>query len=272
MSLRSGVLRALASNSRNCASHIPLPSWHNRGVPNLVDEALCIRQWDWSETSQTVSLFCRTHGIVRGLAKGARRERGSFSGGIDLLARGEIVAVTKPDRELQTLTQWTLLQLFRRPHDELEANLFALAMAELVHRFLPPEVPHETLYDALLASLNAIEDGERPAPEFLRFFTQLMRETGHEPRLDAESIAPARLAFDPSAGGIVDIATHPSAWRMRPETATVLALVARGEPPELCDPDAVDRANRLLAAYARVLIGSDLTTLRLALEPRRRKA
>jgi hypothetical protein len=60
-------------------------------VPNLIDEALCIRQWDWSETSQTVSLFCRTHGIVRGLAKGARRERSSFSGGIDLLARGEIV-------------------------------------------------------------------------------------------------------------------------------------------------------------------------------------
>ncbi len=263
---------AVAPNSPNWSSHTSLPAWHNRAVPNLIDEAICIRQWDWSETSQTVSLFCRTHGILRGLAKGARRERGSFSGGIDLLARGEIVAVTKPDRELQTLTQWTLLQLFRRPHDELESNLFALAMAELVHRFLPPEAPHEGLYDALLSSLDAIEDGERPAPEFLRFFTQLMRETGHEPRIDIEGIPVARLAFDPSAGGIVDITTHPSAWRMRPETATVLGLVARGEPPELCDPDAVDRANRLLAAYARVLIGSDLTTLRLALEPRKKKA
>jgi recombinational DNA repair protein (RecF pathway) len=141
----------------------------------------------------------------------------------------------------------------------------------LVHRFLPPELPHEGLYDAFLSSLNAIEDGERPAPEFLRFFVQLMRETGHEPRMIADGIAPTQLAFDASAGGIVDIAQHPAAWRMRPETATVLALVARGEPPELCDPDAVDRANRLLAAYARVLVGSDLTTLRLALEPRRRK-
>ena len=47
--------------------------------------------------------LCRRHGMLRGLAKGARRERGSFSGGIALLARGEVVAVTKPDRELQTL-------------------------------------------------------------------------------------------------------------------------------------------------------------------------
>lgn len=250
--------------------HAGRASWHNRRVPNLVDEAICIRQWDWSETSQTVSLFCRNHGILRGLAKGARRERGSFSGGIDLLARGEIVAVTKPDRELQTLTQWTLLQIFRRPHDELEANLFALGMAELVHRFLPPEEPHERLFTALLASLDAIEDGERPAPEFLRFFIALMRETGHEPKLEVDGIPPARLAFDPAAGGIVDHAGHPNAWRMRPETATALALVARGEPPELCDPDAVDRANRLLAAYARALVGGDFGTLRLALEPRRR--
>jgi DNA repair protein RecO (recombination protein O) len=244
--------------------------WHNPPVPNLVDEAICIRQWDWSETSQTVSLFCRRHGILRGLAKGARRERGSFSGGIDLLARGEIVAVTKPDRELQTLTQWTLLQMFRRPHDELESNLCALAMAELVHRFLPPEEPHETLFAALLSSLEAIEDGERPAPEFLRFFLALMRETGHAPRLETDGIPDARLAFDAAAGGIVDHASHPNAWRMRPETATALALVARGEPPELCDPDAVDRANRLLAAYARALVGGEFGTLRLALEARRR--
>ncbi|MFM7133318.1 MAG: DNA repair protein RecO [Planctomycetota bacterium] len=237
-------------------------------MPNLVDQAICIRQWDWSETSQTTSLFCRRHGILRGLAKGARRERGSFSGGIELLALGEIVAVTKPDRELQTLTQWTLLSIFRRPHDDLETNLHGLAMADLVHRFLPPMVPHEQLFDSMLAALEAMESGERPAPEFLRFFLALLRETGHEPRLDPTGIAPSRLAFDAAAGGIVDHATHPRGWRMRPETAHVLALVARGEPPELCEPDAVDRANRLLAHYARTIVGEGMLALALATEPR----
>jgi hypothetical protein len=58
---------------------------------------------------------------------------------------------------------------------------------------------------------------------------------------------------------------------MRPETATTLDLVARGEPPELCDPDAVDRAVRLLIAYARTIVNDDLTTLRLATEPRPQK-
>ena len=239
-------------------------------MPNLVDHALCIRQWDWSETSQTVSLFCRSYGMLRGLAKGARRERGSFSGGIGLLARGEIVAVVKPDRELQTLTQWTLLQMFRRPHDELEVNLYALSMADLVQRFLPPAVPHEGLYDAMVSTLEHLEAGERAAPVFLRFFFTLLRDTGHEPRTDAGEIPGAWMAFDPAAGGIVDFRTHAHAWRMRPETAMTLAHVAQGDPPEACDPDAVDRAVRLLIAYARTIVQDDLTTLRLAVEPRPR--
>lgn len=206
---------------------------------------------------------------MRGLAKGARRERGNFSGGIDLLARGEVVAVVKPDRELQTLTHWTLLQMFRRPHEDLEANLIALSMSELVHRFLPQCVPHPELYDALHASLEALECGERPAPEFLQFFFTLLRLTGHEPRTDMSDTPNARLAFDPKAGGIVDVSTHPHAWRMRPETAMTLGHVARGEPADLCDPDAVDRAIRLLAAFARDLLGDELPALCLAVQPRR---
>lgn len=237
-------------------------------MPHLVDQAICIRQWDWSETSQTVSLFCRAHGVLRGLAKGARRERSSFSGGIDMLACGEVVAVVKPDRELQTLTQWTLLAMFRRPHDELETNLFGLAMAELVHRMLPTAVPHERLYDAFIDALERIEEGERPSPLFLRFFLTLLRETGHEPRFETGVIPASRLAFDAGAGGIVDWADHPRAWRMRPETAFALRQTAAGEPPENLEPDSVDRANRLLAAYAREVVGDGLLTLQLALEPR----
>jgi hypothetical protein len=55
---------------------------------------------------------------------------------------------------------------------------------------------------------------------------------------------------------------------MRPETAFALHQTALGEPPENLDPDSVDRAIRLLAAYARTVVGDALLTLHLALEPR----
>ncbi len=243
-------------------------------MPTLIDQAICIRQWDWSETSQTVSLFCRSWGMLRGLAKGARRERGSFSGGISMLSRGEIVAVIKPERELQTLTQWTLLQMFRRPHDDLEANLYALSMTELVQRFLPPSVPQIALFDALLAALERLEEGERPAPEFLSFAFTLLREVGHEPRIhlpDAsqEPIPSTWLAFDAEDGGVVDFRLFPRSWRMRPSTLEVLIKVAAREPLEHCDSDVVDRANRLLIAYSRTIVRDDLAACTLATSPHR---
>jgi recombinational DNA repair protein (RecF pathway) len=46
------------------------------GVPPIIDQAIVVRLWDFSETSQTVSLFLREHGMLRGLAKGSRRAAG----------------------------------------------------------------------------------------------------------------------------------------------------------------------------------------------------
>ena len=50
-----------------------------------------------------------------------------------------------------------------------------------------------------------------------------------------------------------------------------LAHVARGEPADLCDPDAVDRAIRLLIAYARTIVNDELVTPTLAVTPRPRR-
>jgi len=40
-------------------------------VPSITDDAVVLRVWDFSETSQTVALLTRARGSVRGLAKGS---------------------------------------------------------------------------------------------------------------------------------------------------------------------------------------------------------
>ena len=87
-----------------------------------IDQALCIRHWDWSETSQTVVLFTKTNGILRGLAKGSKRDKGKFSGGFDVLSQGEIGFLLKRDSELATLTEWDVCETFPNLRDNLQAN------------------------------------------------------------------------------------------------------------------------------------------------------
>ena len=239
-------------------------------MPTIVDDAVCVRHWDFSETSQTVSLFGREHGMLRGLAKGSRRPHGRFSGGIDLLARGQVVAIVKSGRELATLTDWHLLDAHWPLRRSLAANRVAFYAADLVHHTISAGDPHPNAFDGLVECLRDLGESDRIAASLLRFQWVMLQETGYRPRLDedAETGGPlpdgATLAFSAGAGGIVADNGANDRWRVRRETVDLLRQIARDAPIETvaAAPEVVvDRANRLLAVYVRELLGRELPTV-----------
>ena len=137
-------------------------------MSTITDTAICIRRWDFSETSQTVSLFTREHGVIRGIAKGAKREKGPFSGGFDVLTGGQVVAIVKTGRELATLTEWHLEDTYRVLRQRLDANRAGLYMADVVHRLLTDHDPHVALFDALAAALVDLEPHPNGVPRGFR--------------------------------------------------------------------------------------------------------
>ncbi|MCA9286449.1 MAG: DNA repair protein RecO [Phycisphaerales bacterium] len=235
-------------------------------MPTIVDDAVCVRHWDFSETSQTVSLFCREHGLLRGLAKGAKRERGRFSGGIDLLTRGQVVALVKSGRELATLTDWDLQQTFRWLRERLDANRAAFHMAELVLRLITDADPHPNVFDGLVAALESLATPGAEMATVLRFEWLVLGDTGYRPRLAVPPESGATLVFSPVEGGIVDDPSAPG-WRVRVETVRLLERVAEGGSVDDAPREAVTRAARLLAAYLRELIGEEPATMRAFFGP-----
>ena len=69
--------------------------------------------------------------------------------------------------------------------------------------------------------------------------------------------ARSTLAFSPTAGGVVADTAAPDRWRVRRETIELLRAAAAGRSPGRAEPSQVDRANRLLAAYIRALLGRE---------------
>jgi DNA repair protein RecO (recombination protein O) len=213
------------------------------------DQAICIRHLDWSETSQVVELVTRAHGKVRGLAKGSKRLSPSsvqrFSGGLDLLTAGELVAVIRPTSDLATITEWDLQQPWRALRADLEAQRLALYAADVCHALLADHDPHPGAFTALARFLDALTQDEphaRPA-HLLVFQWALLTEVGYRPLLDKDAVTgaalstSAALAFAPKAGGfttqgVSGAATSMSAggpWRVRGETVAVLRAVAAKE-------------------------------------------
>src|SRR5205809_5082145 len=100
------------------------------------DPSLCLRKTEYSETSQILTLFSRAHGLLRVIAKGAKRTTkagaSKFGGGLDLLDVGEAVFTHAPERELATLTEWTLPDGHLELRRSLRSMYLALYAAELV--------------------------------------------------------------------------------------------------------------------------------------------
>lgn len=176
------------------------------------DRCICVRRVEYSETSQILTLFSRAHGMVKVIARGAHRRTkagaSKFDGGIDLLDVGGAVFTHYTDRDLSTLTEWTL----REGHPELRRTLRGLYLgfyaAELVSFLIEEHDPHPELFDSLERTLAELGTN-RAEQAFLAFELDLLRETGYLPELGACVSCGVvindrgTLSFDSNHGGIV---------------------------------------------------------------------
>jgi len=238
-------------------------------VPKTFDQAVCIRHWDWSETSQTVSLLARSHGLLRALAKGSRRPKAPFSGGLELLTLGRAGLIVKPATELALLTEWDLQEIFPALRTSLRAHHAGLYFADLTHHALVDRDPHPALFDALVTALRGLAEPGSVATALLRYQWSVLVETGHRPVVGAdaatgEPLRPAAVyRFRPELGGLV-MPTGGSApgWPVRAQTVAVLRGLEGGGPME-GPAESVDRANRLLASCLRYVLGREPRTMPL---------
>jgi len=238
-------------------------------VPQISDDAYVLRHWPYSETSQTVSLFCREHGVLRGLAKGARRERGTFSGGFEVLDLGQIVAILRPNADLALLTEWGLTRRPTSIYRSLPAHHAALYIADLVRHALTDEDPHPALWDAMDSAVRAMDAGANPGGATLRFQWATLGETGHRPELRRPEIGDEGgdvLGYDPAAGRLIPDPgpqhAGPEVWRIRSETLRLLWSLDESPAGEAsADARAIERANRFLASCLRWVLGRELPTI-----------
>ena len=234
-----------------------------------------LRTWEFSETSQTVSLFTLAHGAIRGLAKGARRERSTFGGGFEPITAGTVVFRVRAASELALITEWNVEEIFWGPRTSLAAHRAALYASELIGAFITDREAHAGLFETAIHCLRGLDDPASVPGALVRLQWGVLVETGHRPRIDAaatESASARILGFDPEAGMVV-ADPGPGAggeggpiWRVRRETVESLRDLDGGNAgPSTVAAAGVtlDRTNRFLAACCRYHLGRELQTARI---------
>ncbi len=245
-------------------------------MPTIKGEAVCVRHWDWSETSQTVSLLTREHGLLRCLAKGSKREKAPFSGGLEIATLGHLVAIIKPSSELVLLTQWDLLDPMHLLRADLGRYYAAMYAIDLVPRLINDHDPHPEIYDALRHTLETLGsdpdcDGPQIARLLLWFQWTILLEIGSRPELRHDVRDGGRLdpdaevfGFNANQGGLTQdpgSSDLPDVWRVRRSTVDLLRRL-----DDVASLDSIaqsgfaelNRGGGLLAMYIRTLVGQDI--------------
>lgn len=144
-------------------------------------EALVIKSYNLSEADRIVVFFTRSYGVVRGVAKGARRLKSRFGSTLEPFSTVNLTYFQKEDRELVSIQQ---VEMTRSRFGLASRPMFLEAFSmigDLLIEFSPPHEADETLYRMIDACLTAAEDEEDLLPLRIYFEVWLLRLSGYLP-------------------------------------------------------------------------------------------
>ncbi len=262
-------------------------------MPALEDHAICVRTWDWSETSQTAVLMTREFGMIRVLAKGSKRERSAFSGGLEICTLGHMNAIIRPSSELALLTSWDLEQPMMRIRGNLSAYRASVMAVDLIPRLVQDHDPHPTAFDALLELLRFCDGIENARdsqiiPMLVRYQWLVLVAVGAMPIFDhdvltGEVLEPAEVfGFSAQLGGVTQdpISNGGSesqsgqtladrVWRVRGQTVEFFNSLGPNPSIEQFANEPIaqmERSARLLGSYIQERTGSEIPSMRWLLD------
>lgn len=148
-------------------------------MPQYESESLVLKSFNLSEADRIVVFLTREHGIVRGVAKGAKRLKSRFGSTLEPFSTVQLSYFQKDDRELVSIQNVELVtSCFDQASEPAFLQTFSY-IAELLITFTPPHDPNETLYRMVKACLGASGRGEQElAAISLYFEIWLMRLGG----------------------------------------------------------------------------------------------
>jgi DNA repair protein RecO (recombination protein O) len=114
-------------------------------------DAMVLRSYNLAEADRIIVMFTREAGLIRGVARGARRLKSKFSGALEPFTLLAISYSEKEGRELVNLQGADIKEsIFNRSGDPDVASSLA-HIASLMLQFAPPHEPNEKLFRLLSA-------------------------------------------------------------------------------------------------------------------------
>jgi DNA repair protein RecO (recombination protein O) len=169
---------------------------------------LVLRTTDYSETSLIVTVFTESRGLLRAIAKGAKRPGSRLYGGLGKFGLSDVLLYPKKSG-LHVLAEADPTEGFPQIGESLDAYFAASAAAEILLGMTAEDDPAPEVYALAVATFRDLAGGADPRIVLLRFAARMLTFTGHRPETAACTECGRDLPrrgtalFVPEAGGAV---------------------------------------------------------------------
>jgi len=169
--------------------------------------AVVLRHADWGEADQLLTLYTREQGMVRALAKGARKITSRKGGHLQPFT--QITIQLARGRDLLIVTQVETINAFLPLHDDLLKTGHAAYVVELLLRFsYEDEGANPSIFRLLVETLGRIESEEDAWLAVRYYEMRLLDAVGFRPQLFecancGREIRAEDQFFSFAAGGVI---------------------------------------------------------------------
>ncbi|HEY0427845.1 MAG TPA: DNA repair protein RecO [Pyrinomonadaceae bacterium] len=145
-------------------------------------EGLILKSYSLAEADKIVVFLTQHQGLIRGVAKGAKRLKSKFGGALEPFSIVHLEYFQKEERELVSISQIELVKSYFEKASEPEFLQSFAYLSELLLEFAPPHDPNERLYRMAKVCLEtAVEFPESLESIALYFELWILRLGGYLP-------------------------------------------------------------------------------------------
>lgn len=175
-------------------------------------DAVVVRTSNLGEADRIITLVTPIHGLVRGVAKAARKPGSKVGGHLDLLKH--VSVSVRETRTLHGLSQASTLNGFRGLRDDLDRFSRGSYVSEMAERFSVENGSNQPLFRLLLDTLDALETSKNPEMVIHFFEMRLLQLSGFSPELSrcvetGVELEPANHLYSSDRGGLVNNEARP---------------------------------------------------------------
>lgn len=179
-------------------------------MQNFTTNAINLKSYNLSETDKIVVMYSKEKGIIKGVAKGAKKTTSKLGGRMDMLIANRLLM--RRGKSLDTICQAESLNTFKNTRKDMDKLFYSIYCSEIVNCFGVENDPNsEEIYELFYKTLEAVSASENKAQLLLsvmKFQLKITHIAGYSLEMETCSCCGGALEkeniyFSPQNGGTI---------------------------------------------------------------------